>query len=136
MQQNPFSCSSAFTGSGDDACSSTAGKLPDDNPILDNTDKATIVNDIKECLCRVSFQEDETEPMTIFVRRDCSFKDFYDFFQKPGNKKKINQSFNIAFVEECGVDTGGVKRDFSQVNAKSCVESLSFFIILPIKGHL
>ena len=127
LQQNPFSCYSAFTGPGDDACSSTAGKLPDDNPILDNTDKATIVNDIKECLCKVSFQEHETEPMTIFVRRDYSFKDFYDFFQKPWNKKKINLSFNIAFVGECGVDTGGVKRDFFSGDCKIVCRKFKLF---------
>ncbi|XP_078490016.1 ubiquitin-protein ligase E3C-like [Ciona intestinalis] len=83
----------------DDGCSTT------------NT-PAAIKVEIVRALEIAKNSKSEAQTITIPVRRNFAFRDFHNFFMKPWNWKKRNRSYNIQFIGEAGVDTGGVSRDF------------------------
>ena len=86
-----------------------------ENEPKQHEDKMTIITKIKQSILKVSF-DDTPDESTIHIRRKYSFEDFYQYFQKPWNRKKVNQKFKISFVGGSGIDTGGVKRDFFSGN--------------------
>jgi len=52
------------------------------------------------------------EVITIKIRRNFFFEDFRKHFNKKWNNKKKNCRYEILFLGESGVDTGGVSREF------------------------
>ena len=54
----------------------------------------------------------EENELTINVRKGFCFKDFLKTFQNSWNIKRMRNKYSITFIEESGIDTGGVSREF------------------------
>ena len=54
----------------------------------------------------------EENELTINVRKGFCFKDFLKTFPNSWNIKRMRNKYSITFIEESGIDTGGVSREF------------------------
>ena len=57
--------------------------------------------------CNVAKQE-----TLIHVHRHYKFQDFQKLFSKNWNNNNLNKAYQISYVGEPTIDTGGVSRDF------------------------
>ena len=73
-------------------------------------DQTELVSAIYRKLKRCEINEENE--LTINVRRGFCFKDFQKTFQKSWNIKRMRNKYNITFVGESGIDTGGVSLEF------------------------
>ncbi len=53
---------------------------------------------------------DRSNDVQVHVRRGHALDDFKHFFRKPWNKNKQNCPYRITFIDEAGIDAGGLSR--------------------------
>ena len=75
-----------------------------------NFDQNQLMLDIEKVLrdCEM----DRESELQIHVRRGFCFADFLKTFRKPYNAKRKSYRYIVIFIEESGIDTGGVSRKF------------------------
>ena len=83
-----------------------------------------LIENIKKSLEEYEFGQKE-QHLLISVRRSYCFYDFTRFFKKSWNKSRWNLHYKYAFVGECGVDEGGVSREFYSVNVDNSCQPIT-----------
>ena len=83
-----------------------------------------LIENIKKSLEEYEFGQKE-QHLLISVRRSYCFYDFTRFFKKSWNKSRWNLHYKYAFVGECGVDEGGVSREFYSVNVDDSCQPIT-----------
>ena len=56
--------------------------------------------------------DESADPLKLNIRKNFGFEDFFHFFNKKWNCSKKNKLYEISFIGESGVDTGGLSREF------------------------
>ena len=76
----------------------------------DTTDtKSQFLSKIKSVLKSTIFTNGEAK---LNIRHNFSLGDFYSYFTKIWNKRKLNMMYRVHFVGEAGQDNGGLSREF------------------------
>ena len=57
-------------------------------------------------------RDKSTDPLKLNIRKNFEFEDFFLLFQQEMELFKKNKLFEISFIGESGVDTGGLSREF------------------------